>query len=133
METTTRLEKIIGNIRLKELEVIYKLSNNVNQDSKILQTLISPNKHNFIAVNGDWEEVLGYTEKDCRGKSWNMIMPDYEIKRTSDFIDMIKDAKSDFSEYLCDVITQKGKIIKTSWKTKYYPEINMVISIGVLI
>ena len=130
MENLSRLDKIIANLKLKELEIIEKISDNIKHDSKMLRMLISPNQHNFIAVNGDWNEVLGYEEEECRGKCWNMIIPDYELKRTSDLINKTKEIKEGFSDYVCDVITKTGLVVKTSWRVKYCPDLNMVISIG---
>lgn len=128
-----RLESIIANLKLKELEIVEKISNNLCHNSKILRTLISPNNHNFIAVNGDWEEVLGYSESDCRGNDWSMIMPEYEISRGIRLINKVKKFPSIFFEYKLDILTKGGKILKSVWRTKYYTDLNMVISIGTII
>jgi PAS domain S-box-containing protein len=126
----TRLSRIVGNLKLKELEIVEKLSNNISNESKMLRSLVSPNKHNFIAVNGDWEEILGYTEEECRGNNFCMILPPHEVDRTNLFIDKLQSVKDGFSEYKCDIITKSGKILKTIWKSKYYSDINTVISLG---
>lgn len=131
--TNTRLGKIVANLKLKELEIIEKISDNIPRGSKILRTLISPNQHNFIAVNGDWEEVLGYTEDECRENDWSLIMPDYEVSRCREVINKLKDVKDGFTEFTCDVLTKSGQVLKASWKSKYYPDLNLVISIGRLV
>jgi len=128
-----RLISIIANLKLKELEVVEKLSENFIPNEKILRSLISPNQHSFIAVNGDWKEVLGYSEDDCVNNSVNMILPKKEIERTSKFISTLKNVKEGFSEYKCEVITKGGDVLQTIWRLKYYSDLNIIISIGRLI
>jgi PAS domain S-box-containing protein len=126
----SRLNSIIANLKLKELEIVEKLSSNLPHNSKMLRTIVSPNQHNFIAVNGDWEEILGYNEDDCRGKKINFILPQYEFERTNNFIDKLKDVKNGFSIYKCDIQTKSGEMLKVIWKLKYYSDLNIIVSVG---
>lgn len=122
------LQFTIAKLELKQLELIDKLSKR-NKDEYIIRCITCPETNEFITVNGDWNKVLGFNEKDCIGKSIFDFMAPYELGRAKLEAIKMKDSE-EFDSFVCDMVDKNGLPVSVDWKAKYYPDINATVSIG---
>jgi PAS domain-containing protein len=123
-EITNNLQYIIAKLELKQLEFIDKLSK--RSDDYVIRCITSPIDNRFIAVNGDWETVTGFDDDLCVDMEWSDFIKgeNVDMMSTSLFND------SEFVSFVCDIVTKCGDSISVDWKSKYFPEIDGIISIG---
>jgi len=124
-EITTSLKLTIAKLELKQLEFVDKLS--VRNNDYVIRCITCPDTNKFLAVNGDWEKVTHFKEQDCVGKKWTDFIPNSEkaleeIDRTS--------GDGGFESFVCDVIKKDGSCASVDWKSKFFPEINAIVTIG---
>lgn len=127
-ELISNVNLTIAKLELKQLEVIDKLSRKSNGED-IIRCVTCPTTNKFIAVNGDWEKVIGINEYDCIGKSIFDFMPEYELDRAAQQTEKLKESE-EFDSFECDLLDGKGCAVKVDWKAKYFPQINATVSIG---
>lgn len=127
-EVISNVNLTIAKLELKQLEVIDKLSRK-RTDEHIIRCVTCPDTNKFIAVNGDWEKVIGINEYDCIGKSIFDFMPEYEKERAHTQANKLMDI-NEFDSFVCDLIDDKGSSVSVDWKSKYFPKINATVSIG---
>jgi len=124
------LKTIIAKLRLKELEVIEKIS--TPGDDLIIRAITDPQTQSFIAVNGDWEKVSGYTSAECIGENWlSFTCPsEREVMTNRRSNEINTDSDESFDEFEFNLISKDGQKIFSKWKSKYYKDINATVSIG---
>jgi len=127
-EITNNLQLTIAKLELKQLEFIDKVSKKHND--YVIRCITHPVDKTFIAVNGDWKTVTGYGEGVCVGKKWSEFIPDEHAEGIISETSNILDKDGGFDSFVCDIISVTGEYISVNWKSKYYPEINSVVSIG---
>lgn len=127
-EVISSVNLTIAKLELKQLELIDKLSRK-KTDEHIIRCVTCPDTNKFIAVNGDWEKVIGINEYDCIGKSIFDFMPDYEKDRAEVQARNLLDS-TEFDSFVCDLIDDNGACVSVDWKAKYFPKINATVSIG---
>lgn len=124
-EITSSLKMIIAKLELKQLEFIDKLS--LIHNDYVIRCITCPDTNEFLAVNGDWERVTDFKEKDCVGKKWG----DFISKPPMNIVNSDDDKNTDdFDSFVCDVVKKDGTRSSVNWKSKFFPEINAVVSIG---
>lgn len=123
-----RLKNIIAKLKLKELEIVDRLSDAHND--YVIRCITDPITHRYIAVNGSWDILTGYNSSECVGKLWKDFIPTSELSKVfCETQELIKDSNG-FNTYKCNFIKRDGSTIYVNWKSKYYKEINAVVSIG---
>lgn len=125
---TTALQLTVAKLELKQLELIDRLSEKHND--YVIRFIESTITDKFVAVNGDWELVTGFSEKYCTGLSWENIIPKYDLNNVLNHVEKIKKIDSEFDTFTSDLTKKDGKVIKVIWKGKYFPEINGLVFIG---
>ena len=65
---TTALQLTIAKLELKQLEMVDRLSEKHND--YVIRFIESSITDKFVAVNGDWELVTGFSEQHCTGLGW---------------------------------------------------------------
>ena len=124
----TALQLTIAKLELKQLEMVDRLSEKHND--YVIRFIESSVTDKFVAVNGDWELVTGFSEKHCTGLGWENIVPKYDLNNVLNHVDKIKKDDNGFDSFTSELIKKDGKSIKVTWKGKYFPEINGLIFIG---
>lgn len=124
----TKLNSIIAKLKLKELEMVDRLS--VSHNNYVIRCITNPTTFEFIAVNGDWNKVTGHPEKECLGMTWLDFIPTDEVDRVKKEAEALFKEKNSFENLCCNLLGINGNKIPVCWKAKYYPEINAVVSIG---
>jgi PAS domain-containing protein len=127
-EVISSVNLTIAKLELKQLEVIDKLSRKID-DEYIIRCVTCPDTNNFIAVNGDWETVIGVNEYECIGLSIFDFLPDYEKKRVAEQVKVLMDG-NEFNSFVCDLIDKDGLLVSVDWRSKYFAQINSIVSIG---
>jgi PAS domain S-box-containing protein len=122
------LQLTIAKLELKQLEMVDRLSEKHND--YVIRFIESSITDKFVAVNGDWELVTGFSEQDCTGLSWENIVPKYDLNKVLNHVDKIKKNDDEFDSFTSELIKKDGKNIKVVWKGKYFPEINGLVFIG---
>ena len=115
----SNIELTIAKLELKQLEVIDKLSE--KHDDYVIRCITCPDTTNLLAVNGDWEKVTGFKEKMCVG------IPLNEFVSTTIITSLVED---DFVTYSSNMVIKDGSSINITWKSKHFPDINSIVSIG---
>ena len=126
-ELKSSINLTIAKLELKQLEFIDKLSRKKNDF--VIRSVTCPETNEFIAVNGDWERVIGINEFDCIGKSIFDFMPDYEVDRARKEARLLLET-TEFDSFVCDLLDNDGNAVSVDWKAKYFPQINATVSIG---
>jgi|GEM_PF-5257300 len=122
------LRKTLAKLRLKELEMIDRLSDG-NGKFYVIRCEIDPNTLQFKAVNGDWERVTGFTESQCVGKEWPKFLQEEDRDKALKISEKARSSNEfESSEY--DLIKSSGEIVHVRWKSKYYATIGSILSIG---
>jgi len=124
-ELTSNLKLTIAKLELKQLEFIDKLS--VRHNDYVIRCITCPDTNKFLAVNGDWEKVTDFKEVDCVGKVWADFIP--ESEKVLDKIDR-SNKDGGFESFICDVRKKDGTCTSVDWKSKFFPEINAIVTIG---
>jgi PAS domain S-box-containing protein len=124
----TALKLTIAKLELKQLELIDRLSQ--KHDDYVIRFIESTITDKFVTVNGDWSLVTGFSEEYCTGLGWENIIPNYDLNNVLNQVDKIKKNDSEFDSFTSDLIKKDGKVIKVTWKGKYFPEINGLVFIG---
>lgn len=124
-EITSNLKMTIAKLELKQLEFIDKLS--LIHNDYVIRCITCPDTNEFLAVNGDWEKVTNFKEKDCVGKKWGDFIsaPIVKTINSTDIAD-----NCEFDSFVCDVTKKDGTSTSVNWKSKFFPEINAVVAIG---
>jgi PAS domain S-box-containing protein len=122
------LQLTIAKLELKQLEMVDRLSEKHND--YVIRFIESSITDKFVAVNGDWELVTGFSEQDCTGLSWENIVPKYDLNKVLNHVDKIKKNDDEFDSFTSELIKKDGKNINVVWKGKYFPEINGLVFIG---
>lgn len=125
---TNALQLTIAKLELKQLEMVDRLSEKHND--YVIRFIESSITDKFVAVNGDWELVTGFSEKDSIGFGWENIVPKSELKQVLNHVDGIKKNDGEFDSFTSELIKKDGKNVKVIWKGKYFPEINGLVFIG---
>ena len=128
MQQQNKLKMIISKLKLKELEVVDRLSNRHND--YVIRCITDPTTFKFIAVNGDWSNVTGYSEKECIGKSWVDFIPEKDKNKIIQESQTLVKNDEGYDEFTCDIIGLNNKPISVRWKARFYPELNATVSIG---
>jgi PAS domain S-box-containing protein len=124
----SNLTGIIAKLKLKELEIIDRLS--TRHEDYVLRCIINPKTSTFSAVNGDWEKVTGYREQACINRNWLDFIPKHEKKDILAKVKVIFGHAQEFTEFWCNILDVNGRILPVCWSAKYYPELNAIVSIG---
>ena len=125
-EVINNLQFIIAKLELKQLEVIDRLSQRHND--YVIRCITTPDGY-FLSVNGDWENISGFNEEFCIGKHITDFIPDYDVKKATDTSRIIIEDYG-FDGFTCNLTTLKGHDISVDWKTKHFPQINAIVTIG---
>ena len=123
----SNLELTIAKLELKQLEVIDKISKSSND--YIIRCITCPETNKFLAVNGDWEKVVGWGEDECIGKTISDFMAPYELDRAKLEANNLKSISS-FDSFVCDMMNKNGLPVSVDWKAKFFPSLNATVSIG---
>lgn len=122
------LKLTIAKLELKQLEVIDRLSD--NHDCDIIRCITHPKSMVLLAVNGDWEKITGYSEKSCVGRNFSDFIPERERRGAMlNGKKMLKDTNG-FDSLTFNIQTRNGEIVEVNWKSKHFPEIDSIVSIG---
>jgi PAS domain S-box-containing protein len=124
----SNLTGIIAKLKLKELEIIDRLS--TRHEDYVLRCIINPKTSTFSAVNGDWEKVTGYQEQACINRNWLDFIPKHETTEVLAKAKVIFGNAHEFTKLWCNILDVHGKILPVCWSAKYYPELNAIVSIG---
>jgi hypothetical protein len=124
----TKLNSIIARLKLKELEMVDRIS--VSHNQYVIRCITNPDTYEFIAVNGDWNKVTGHPEKECLGMTWLDFIPKDEVDVVKREAQSLFEKNKSFENLCCNILGINGEKIPVCWKAKYYPEINAVVSIG---
>ena len=119
----SKLKMIIAKLKLKELEVIDRLSKSHND--YIVRVIIDPISYIILAINGDWEKVSGFKESDVLGKNWQEFIDPIQ----SDNSLAITDNSEGFTESSFSIKNSDGGLIPVKSKSKFYSDINATVSI----
>jgi PAS domain S-box-containing protein len=125
---TNALQLTIAKLELKQLEMVDRLSEKHND--YVIRFIESSITDKFVAANGDWELVTGFSEQHCIGLGWENIIPKYDLNKVLNSVDRIKKNDNEFDSFTSELIKKDGKILKVIWKGKYFPEINGLVFIG---
>ena len=133
MMALNKLEKILTDLGFKELEILQKLSKEKHDTKKyhIIRTISNHKTNKFVAVNGDWEQVMGYSEEYPVNMSWEDFIPKTEQKKLGETFSGLKE-EDDYTNYGCNFINNLGEIIPLNWSVKFFHELGLLISIGVI-
>jgi len=124
-ELTSKLKLTIAKLELKQLEFIDKIS--VRHNDYVIRCITCPDTNEFLAVNGDWETVTNFKEKDCIGRKWTEFIPKSEDVLAEIFRSI---DGGGFESYICDILKKDGSTTSVNWKSKFFPEINAIVTIG---
>jgi hypothetical protein len=124
----TPIELTIAKLELKQLEMIDRLSQKHND--YVIRLISSSITDKFIAVNGDWELVTGFSEQYCQDLGWEDITPTYDLNLVLKNVNNIKNNIKNFNTFKSNLIKKDGKLLSVIWKGKYFPEINSLVFIG---
>jgi PAS domain S-box-containing protein len=125
---TTPLQLTIAKLELKQLELVDRLSEKHND--YVIRFIESSITDKFVAVNGDWELVTGFSEEYCTGFGWEDIVPAKDLNSILKHVDEIKRGNENFDTFKSELIKKDGKLVQVVWRGKYFPEINGLIFIG---
>jgi PAS domain S-box-containing protein len=124
----TPIELTIAKLELKQLEMVDRLSEKHND--YVIRLIESSLTEKFVAVNGDWELVTGFKEKDCVNWGWEDIVPKNDVNLVLRHVNNIKKGGNEFNTFKSNLIKKDGKLVTVIWKGKYFKEINGLIFIG---
>lgn len=128
----TTLEQTLAKLKLKELELVHKVSSEEMRNGSVVRCILNSSTQSFVAVNGDWENVFGYSEIETLGKSWEeLLCPKCDTNKSlTQIIDSSNEDENGFDEYILNHVNKYGQLVSVQWKTKLFTDISALVSIG---